>query len=228
MILFIVPLRLAAVNSTVELFECCDVRHNIRTKTPIVIDFPEPRTQPVTMQILISREPVTREWLLPAVPAMAGHKYLIREAVQMKRYGLCGMILAVCLMIAVCPLTVSAQKSDEASQGGPATEKKETAAAPEDSKMKMEAYKKDLKKELHEMDKKIAALGKKVKKEGSKLEADAKGSWNDLKAKRQVANDKYKRLSSKTKEVWEKTKSEVDIARDDLKKAYDKTASYFK
>jgi hypothetical protein len=98
-------------------------------------------------------------------------------------------------------------------------------SVPKESKGRIEAYKKDMKMELRVFDKKIAALGKKVKKAGSTVEAEARGSWIDLKTKQKAAKSK---LTALTAAAWEKTKGEAEAARDELKKAYEKATSYFK
>ncbi len=100
-----------------------------------------------------------------------------------------------------------------------------TAPVPDPSKSAMEKYKADFKKEMKAFDKKIAKLGKKVKEQGSNAGTEAKESWNDLEAKQANAKSKLKSLS---KEAWDKTKTEADVAREDLRKAYDKSVSYFK
>ena len=77
----------------------------------------------------------------------------------MKRYKVVGLILAVCLVLTAWPLLVSAQKNEEPAQtnavkgqeGKP--QMKETAEVPEESQGKLEAYKKDLQKELRAMGK---------------------------------------------------------------------------
>ena len=145
----------------------------------------------------------------------------------MKLYQIIGIITAVCMAV-VAPLSfVSAQKSAVTGQEGK-EQMRGTGASPEQANKNVAAYKKDLKKELRVLDKKIALLDKKVKKQGSKLEGEAKESWTYLKEQQKAAQNKLKALSSASKETWEKAKSEADAALDDLKKAYDKTVSYFK
>jgi Skp family chaperone for outer membrane proteins len=151
----------------------------------------------------------------------------------MKCYKGVGLILAVCLVLTAGPLLVSAQKNEEPAQtnavkgqeGKP--QMKENAEVPDESQGKIEAYKKDLQKELRAMDQKTATLGKKIEKKGEKLKAEAKENWTELKAKQKVARNKLNALSSASKEGWEKAKAEAEAARDALRKAYDKVASYF-
>jgi peptidoglycan hydrolase CwlO-like protein len=138
----------------------------------------------------------------------------------MKWYQILGVAVAVCVIATAPPSFVSAQGTEGK------TQMKEPAEPQDQSKMQQ--YKKDLQKEIKAIDKKIANLGKKVKKEGSNLKGEAKESWEDLKAKQSVAKNKLKEVSKAGKETWEKVKSEADAALDDLKKAYDKTVSYFK
>ena len=145
----------------------------------------------------------------------------------MKPYGIIGLMLAFCVVMAAPPSLVSAQKSAVTGQEGK-EQMRGTGASPEQADKNVAAYKKDLKKELQVLDKKIALLDKKVKKQGSKLEGEAKESWTYLKEQQKAAQSKLKALSSASKETWEKAKSEADAALDDLKKAYDKTVSYFK
>ena len=135
--------------------------------------------------------------------------------------------MAVCIAVAAPPSLVSAQKSAVTGQEGK-EQMRGTGESPEQADKNVAAYKKDLKKELRVLDKKIALLDKKVKKQGSKLEGEAKESWTYLKEQQKAAQSKLKGLSSASKETWEKAKSEADAALDDLKKAYDKAASYFK
>jgi len=139
----------------------------------------------------------------------------------MKSCRVLGVMFVASAVLVTWPLLVIGQEPAQKS----GTTGQEMKQSSDTSKGTMETYKKDFKKELKEFDKKIARLGKKVKKEGSKAGAEAKESWNDLKMKRTAAKDKLKGLSST---AWEKTKAEADSARDELRKAYDKTASYFK
>ena len=139
----------------------------------------------------------------------------------MKSCKLLGIMFVVSAVLVAWPLLVISQEPAQKS----GTTGQEMKQPSDTSKSTMETYKKDFKKELKEFDRKIARLGKKVKKEGSKARAEAKESWNDLKMKQTTAKNKLKGLSST---AWEKTKAEADSARDDLRKAYDKTASYFK
>jgi Skp family chaperone for outer membrane proteins len=138
----------------------------------------------------------------------------------MKWYSILGVLVVVCVAVAAPLSFVSAESTEgKANIQG-------TGESPDQSKMQV--YKKELQSELRAIDKKIAALGKKVKKEGAKLKGEAKESWDDLKAKQAAAKSKLKDLAGAGKETWEKTKSEADAVLDDLKKAYDKAASYFK
>ncbi len=195
----------------------------------LVIDIPDVRSQHINMRTNLPRIRRSRPSGRLALRAsrIKGPLILTQEVVSMKRYGFSGLVLAVCLLFVAWPLLASAQQP--AGQGPAGTEGKDqmkgSAGGPEGSKGKMETYKKDLQKELRAMDNKIAALGKKVKTQGDKAGAEAKDSWNDLKAKQKTAKGKLKALSSK---AWDKTKAEADAARDELQKAYDKAASYFK
>jgi len=67
---------------------------------------------------------------------------------------------------------------------------KESVPPPEESKGKMEAYKKEMEKELRALDTKMTALSGKVKKEGSKVAAEAKGSWEDLNSRQSRGQQK--------------------------------------
>ena len=135
----------------------------------------------------------------------------------MKLYRCLGIVLVVGAALVSWPLVVSSQEPSKKAASG------EQMNQPEQSKM--DKYKKDFEKEMRAFDKKIANLGSKVKQQGSKAGTEAKESWNDLKVKQTHAKNKLKSLS---KEAWEKTKTEADAAREDLRKAYDKAASYFK
>ncbi len=142
-----------------------------------------------------------------------------REGKSMKTYSFFGVVLVIGAVLITYPLGLRGQEPAQKDTSG--TEMKQ----PEPSKGEMETYKAGFKKEMRAFDQKIASLGKKVKKQGSKVGTDAKESWNDLKAKQTNAKSKLKGLS---KEAWEKTKAEAEVAREDLRKAYDKAASYFK
>jgi hypothetical protein len=145
----------------------------------------------------------------------------------MKYYGIIGMILAICVVVAAPPSLVSAQTGAVTGQEGK-EQMRGTGESPEQADKNMAAYKEDLKKELQALDKKIVILGKKVKKQGSKLEGESKESWKYLKAQQKAAKSKLKDLSSTGKETWEKARSEADTALNELKKAYDKAVSSFK
>jgi hypothetical protein len=137
---------------------------------------------------------------------------LVPQAHKVKHRKVVGLSLAICLILLAWPILASAQKGE----------------GTEGSKGVMEAYKKDIQNEMRALDKKIAALDKKIRQQGSKLEGEAKQAWDDLKAKQKVMKGKLKGLSSATQETWEKAKTEAEAAKEDLQKAFDKVASYFK
>ena len=144
------------------------------------------------------------------------------------------MMLCLCLVFAARPLFVCGQTAGEPADKSGTTEQqgkakvKATSTPGQSQKGEQENLQKEAKKMLRDLDKEITALGKQVKMQGSKLQAEAKDSWETLKSKQQVARKKVKELSSASGEAWEKAKSEVDSALDELRKAYDKAASYFK
>lgn len=98
----------------------------------------------------------------------------------------------------------------------------------EQKQTEKESFQKEANKIIQDLDKKIGALNKKVKKEGTKIKAEAKESWESLKAKQIVAKKKLKDLSASGDEAWDKLKSEANKAMEEARKAYDKAVSYFK
>jgi TolA-binding protein len=142
-------------------------------------------------------------------------------------------LLVLSLFLTAFAAPVSAQKADPAMGTARATGEEDKAgikgsAGPHESRESMETYKKELQEDLRELDKKISVLAEKMKKRGARLQAEAKESWNELRAKEKTARARLKDLSSSSREAWEKAKSEAGAAMDEVRKAYDRAASYFK
>jgi len=109
---------------------------------------------------------------------------------------------------------------------GPTRQSGETSEEPK--KEERESFKADARKTVGELNRGIAALGEEVKKSGSNIGAEAKSSWDEVKEKRKDVRRQYKALQSAGEATWDSAKSEFNRSLNDLRKAYDRAASYFK
>jgi hypothetical protein len=153
----------------------------------------------------------------------------------MKRLGFFVMMLIFGLLLVAQPSVVCSQsaggpeqKTRLIAQAGQAQPKPPGEATKQSDTEERESFKKEAHKNIQGLDKKITALGKKVKKQGSEVKAEAKESWEELKAKQNVAKKKLKELSAAGEETWDKVKSETKAALEEVRKTYDKAVSHFK
>ena len=144
----------------------------------------------------------------------------------MKKYRFTGIMMLAALIMVWSGFAYSQGAGEPAKKPEMAAQQEQGGA--KQGKEEKESFKAEAKKSIKELDEKITALGKEIKKQGANAKDEAKESWKDLKAKQKEAKKQLKALYKAGGKTWDKTKDGFNAALDELKKAYDKAASYFK
>lgn len=152
----------------------------------------------------------------------------------MKRFGCIGAIRCVAILAMMAwSFLAYGEQNDQAKTPGPG--KTQVSEPRQGDKTWQEpgneekaSFKADAKKAVGEIDRHIAELAKEVRKEGSNLGAEAKESWDDVKAKHKEVKKQLKELYSAGEESWTKARSGFNSALDDLRNTYKRAVSYFR
>jgi uncharacterized protein HemX len=122
---------------------------------------------------------------------------------------------ALILALSICGIgRVSAQQQSKERRGAKTESKEE--------------YEKKIQAKLDKLDRQIEALKAKAAAEGAQAQRQLKTQLKELDRQHQAAARQLDEVRAEGEETWQKMKPKVDAALDELEKAYQKVASYFR